>query len=72
MNDLKPGSQVSGAITNITHFGAFCDIGVEKSGLIHTSSMNGFKIALGDRVEAIVVNVDVRKGRIGLKLNKVL
>lgn len=72
MNDLKPGSQVSGAITNITHFGAFCDIGVEKSGLIHTSSMNGIRIALGDRVEATVMNVDAKKGRIGLKLNKVL
>lgn len=68
MSDLREGTAVSGAITNRTHFGCFVDIGVEKDGLIHSSQMGGMQPNIGDRVEALVKEVDVKRGRIQLKL----
>ncbi len=35
MEDLKPGMVLEGVITNVTHFGAFIDIGVHQDALIH-------------------------------------
>lgn len=68
MADLREGTAVSGAITNQTHFGCFVDIGVEKDGLIHSSQLGGMQPNIGDRVEALVKEVDVKRGRIQLKL----
>ena len=72
MSDLKEGTVVSGAITNITHFGCFVDIGVEKDGLIHVSQLGGRKPNIADHVEASVKNIDVSRGRINLKLLNIL
>ncbi len=33
MNDLQPGMILEGAVTNVTNFGAFVDIGVHQDGL---------------------------------------
>lgn len=71
MTDLKEGTAVTGAITNITHFGCFVDIGVEKDGLIHVSQLGGMKPNIGDRIEATVTQVDMGRGRIQLKLLKI-
>lgn len=68
LSDIVIGTLVSGAVTNITHFGAFVDIGVEKSGLIHSSKMNGTTLRIGDRVNATVTSVDIPKQRIALSL----
>lgn len=68
MADLRAGTAVTGAITNRTHFGCFVDIGVEKDGLIHASQLGGMQPNIGDRVEALVKEVDVKRGRIQLKL----
>ena len=78
MNDLRPGTTLTGRVTNTTHFGAFVDAGVGRDGLVHTSCMphhalGGKKtLELGDKVEVVVQNVDVAKGRIGLRLLKLL
>lgn len=32
MNDLQPGMILEGAVTNVTNFGAFVDIGVHQDG----------------------------------------
>ncbi len=32
MNDLLPGMILEGAVTNVTNFGAFVDIGVHQDG----------------------------------------
>jgi uncharacterized protein len=74
MDDLVPGQTVlSGVVTNVTTFGAFVDIGVEKNGLIHVSQMrSGPKPELGHRVEVKVLNVDREKGRIGLALKGIV
>ncbi len=37
MNDLLPGMILEGAVTNVTNFGAFVDIGVHQDGLVHIS-----------------------------------
>jgi transcriptional accessory protein Tex/SPT6 len=34
MNDLLPGMVLEGAVTNVTNFGAFVDIGVHQDGLV--------------------------------------
>jgi protein Tex len=39
IDDLKEGMIIPGIVNNITNFGAFVDIGVKQSGLIHVSEM---------------------------------
>lgn len=68
LSDLVVGTLVSGAVTNITHFGAFVDIGVDTNGLIHRSKMNGMNLRIGDRVNATVTSVDIPRKRVGLSL----
>ncbi|TOM54457.1 S1 RNA-binding domain-containing protein, partial [Vibrio parahaemolyticus] len=40
MNDLVSGMVLEGAVTNVTNFGAFVDIGVHQDGLVHISSLS--------------------------------
>jgi len=74
MDDLKPGMQLPGIITNITNFGAFVDIGLHENGLIHVSNMGARGIdpsrvvKLHQQVQVSVVSVDTERGRIGLRL----
>lgn len=39
IDDLQPGMELPGIVSNITAFGAFVDIGVHEDGLIHVSQM---------------------------------
>lgn len=68
MSDLREGTNVSGAISNITTFGCFVDIGVEKDALLHVSQFRNFVPKIGDRLNAIVSNVEVARQRIQLRL----
>ncbi|XP_037957011.1 S1 RNA-binding domain-containing protein 1 [Teleopsis dalmanni] len=70
--DLSIGDVVTGAVTNITHFGAFVDVGVERNGLIHISKMRNINLNIGDRVTTSIHQIDFQKGRLGLRLEKVL
>ncbi len=78
LSELKVGTALTGRVTNTTHFGAFVDVGVGRDGLIHVSKMNPVSLGgkkgleLGDKVEAIVDNIDVSKNRLGLRLIKLL
>ncbi|XP_076016365.1 S1 RNA-binding domain-containing protein 1 [Genypterus blacodes] len=83
MGDLKVGAVLTGRVDNTTLFGAFVDIGVGRSGLIHKSNITLDKLPVnqrrrslalgpGDRVEVRVLNVDTQRGRIGLDLIRVL
>jgi uncharacterized protein len=36
---LQPGMLLEGAVTNVTNFGAFVDIGVHQDGLVHISAL---------------------------------
>ena len=77
IEDLVAGMELPGIVTNITAFGAFVDIGIKQNGLIHISQM-GVKgltdptkvLKLHQKIKVAVVNVDLERDRIGLKLIK--
>jgi len=73
MEDLKPGMVLEGVITNVTHFGAFIDIGVHQDALIHISQLaNTFVkdpsevVSVGDVVKVKVLEIDVARERISV------
>ena len=73
--DLKIGMILEGVVSNVTHFGAFIDIGVHQDGLIHISEMAGRFIKdphtivkAGDIVSVRVTEVDKERRRIGLSM----
>lgn len=75
IEDVKEGMEVPGIITNITNFGAFVDFGIKENGLIHISQMCDKFISspnevvkLHQHVKVRVIGVDLRRGRIQLKL----
>ncbi len=69
IDDLKPGMELPGIVTNITAFGAFVDIGIHENGLIHVSQMRGAKLKLHQKVKVSVLNVDLERNRISLRLS---
>ena len=77
LEDLKPGMELPGLVTNLTAFGAFVDIGLHENGLIHASQM-GVKgmavpsklLKLHQHVTVQVLSVDLERRRIGLRLMK--
>ncbi len=78
INDLRPGMVLPGIVNNITDFGAFVDLGVHKSGLIHISQMGERRVQnpsqvvkLNQQVKVKVLDVDVKRGRISLTLRGV-
>ena len=73
MDDLREGLIVEGVITNVTHFGAFTDIGVHQDGLIHISQLSNeyvsdhcTVVSVGDVVKVKVLEVDAARKRISL------
>lgn len=75
MEDLRVGMELPGIVGNITNFGAFVNIGIKESGLIHLSQMADRYITDPNEVVSIhqhvrvqVVNIDAERKRIGLKL----
>ena len=77
IDDLQVGMVLPGIITNIANFGAFCDIGVHKDGLIHISEMANRRVSnpqevvsLHQHVQVRVIDIDRARGRIQLSLRK--
>ncbi|NTS33029.1 RNA-binding transcriptional accessory protein [Phyllobacterium sp. BT25] len=77
IKDLKPGMLLEGTVTNVAAFGAFVDIGVHQDGLVHLSQLaDRFVkdahevVKAGDVVKVRVVDVDVKRSRIGLTMRK--
>lgn len=75
IEDLKEGMKLPGIVTNITAFGAFVDIGIKQNGLIHISNMANHYIKspsevlkLHQKVEVEVLDIDLQRQRIALKL----
>ena len=75
IDDLQVGMVLPGIITNIANFGAFCDVGVHKDGLIHISEMAHRRVSnpqevvsLHQHVRVRVVDIDRARGRIQLSL----
>jgi uncharacterized protein len=75
MTDLQIGMTLEGAVTNVTNFGAFVDIGVHQDGLVHVSELsNRFVkdpyevVKVGQIVKVRVLSVDPKAKRIGLSI----
>lgn len=75
LQDLKPGMQLEGVVTNVTNFGAFVDIGVHQDGLVHISSLTDKFVSdphqvvkAGDVVKVKVLEVDAGRKRIALTM----
>jgi len=77
LEDLTPGMELNGVVTNITNFGAFVDIGVHQDGLVHISAMSDTYIKnpadflkVGQKVKVWVIEVDLARKRISLTMKK--
>lgn len=83
IDDLKPGMELPGIVTNVTNFGAFVDIGIHENGLIHVSQMRAGVsegqrgpidpskvVKLHQQVKVRVLDVDLDRKRISLRLSK--
>jgi uncharacterized protein len=75
LDDLHPGMILPGIVTNITNFGAFVDIGVKDSGLVHVSQLSDKfvrdpmeVVSLGQQVTVRVVEVDYGRKRVALSM----
>ena len=75
INDLRTGMELPGIITNVTNFGAFCDIGIKENGLIHISNLSDSFVSnpadivsVHQHVKVSVLEVDLARKRIQLKL----
>ncbi|WP_278983674.1 Tex family protein [Segatella bryantii] len=73
--DLIPGMELPGIVTNITNFGAFVDVGVHQDGLVHISQLADKYISdpaevvkLHQHVRVKVLEVDLRRHRISLTM----
>nr|WP_299242641.1 Tex family protein [uncultured Halomonas sp.] len=75
IKDLEPGMILEGTVTNVTHFGAFVDVGVHQDGLVHISALSDTfvedprqVVKAGDIVKVKVMTVDIERKRIGLSM----
>ena len=74
LKDLKPGMELQGTARNVIDFGVFVDIGVHQDGLVHISRLPrrvkhpSELLAVGDVVTVWVVDVEEKRGRIGLTM----
>jgi protein Tex len=73
IEDLAPGMQLEGVVTNVTAFGAFVDVGVHQDGLCHVSQLaarfvrDPHEVAkVGDKIVVRVLEVDLARKRIAL------
>lgn len=75
IDDLLPGMELPGIVNNITDFGAFVDLGVHESGLLHLSQISdkfikhpSEALTLYQHVRVKVIEVDKRRKRISLSM----
>ncbi len=76
---LQVGMELPGIVNNITKFGAFVDVGIKESGLIHVSEMADRFISdpneivkLHEHIKVRVKEIDIPRKRIQLSLKGVL
>ena len=73
--DLSVGMKVNGKVKNVVDFGAFVDIGIKETALIHVSQMSNSYIKspsevlkVGDVKEFKIIEIDPARKRISLSL----
>src|SRR5439155_19041064 len=75
LEDITPGMELKGTVLNVVPFGAFVDIGLKESGLVHISQMANRYIkspydvvAVGDVVTVWVMEVKAGEKKISLSM----
>src|SRR5262249_49480012 len=75
LEDLQPGMELKGTVLNVVDFGAFVDVGLKDSGLVHISQManryikNPYDVlSVGDVVTVWVLSVDQERRRVSLTM----
>ena len=75
LDDLREGMELPGIVNNITDFGAFVDIGIKESGLVHLSQLADRYIkhpsevvSIHQQVRVRVVGIDHDRRRIALSM----
>ena len=75
LEDLQPGVELTGTVLNVVDFGAFVDIGLKDSGLVHISQLANRYIksphdvvSVGDVVSVWVMTVDKELKRVSLTM----
>jgi uncharacterized protein len=73
--DLREGMKVTGKIKNVVDFGAFVDIGLHETGLVHLSELSDSFVTdpmevvkVGDVREFTIIQLDTIRRRISLSL----
>jgi uncharacterized protein len=73
--DLREGMTITGKVKNVVDFGAFVDLGIKETALIHVSEMGDRfvrdpreALKVGDVKEFRVISIDEARKRIGLSL----
>lgn len=75
IKDLQLNMILEGVVTNVTHFGAFVDVGVHQDGLVHISAMShqfiedpSKVVKAGDIVKVKIMEVDIARKRIAMSM----
>ena len=78
LNRLQAGDRLEGAVTNVTRFGVFVDLGGVE-GLVHVSELSWSRVrhpsdvtCCGQSMEVVVLSVDRDLGRVALSVKKLL
>ena len=77
LEDLAPGMELPGIVTNVTAFGAFVDVGVHQDGLVHVSQLAdryvkdpNEVVRVQQQVQVRVLEVDLERRRISLSMRR--
>ncbi len=75
LDDLSPGMELTGAVLNVVDFGAFVDIGLHDTGLVHISQLSTKfvrdpheVVSVGDIVRVWVHEIDKTRRRVSLSM----
>ncbi len=75
LEDLELGMELHGAVLNVVDFGAFVDIGMHDSGLVHISQLSGRYVrdphdvvSVGEIVKVWVLELDKARRRVALTM----
>lgn len=78
VKDLEIGQTISGQVTNIVDYGLFVAISEGVEGLVHLSEITWGRDSnkkhkeykIGDKIEAIIIELDIDRQRIGLSIKR--
>ncbi|GHT56339.1 hypothetical protein FACS1894109_04970 [Spirochaetia bacterium] len=75
--DLHEGMMITGKIKNVVDFGAFVDLGIKETALVHISELSDHfvkdpmdAVKVGDVLEFRIISLDLDRRRIGLSRKK--